>query len=490
MSHLTKPSLLKRTFTTLAVVATAIASIVYVQEFAKIDPLVNMRKRNMAAPDTMGIRLGDVKFIQYRGSKRVAEGQVESVFIPSDRSRFQLTNVTQGAYTADDGKQLSFTAPSAEWNATGRVLTATNGARVWNKDIDLKTKLFRINEKDQILYIPGKVHGMFYDGNLIANNLRYDLPIKFARFGPFSWDGNVALSLQDGEPPARKQWKVSGQGGNASNAKIKGGTITWENAAATDGDIIIEADLVSLERESDILTATGKVRYFSTKANVSCEKAVVYRKEKRAVLTGAVDMLVKPRDKQTKAVVEEIPPFRPVVPKDLSEGRPEAPPAQKSAQDSQLDDDLQNAKTMRQYPTAITAARIEYWYGKGNRHAVITGSPQARQDLPGSRWRHLWAHEAMYDGEKEVLTLLSRAGKADARAQTSIGDDIIAEKVIVSTKEDEDDLEATNVKGSIFGKSDDEDGGVKPPDPLKPGTKKGGGLQGPIGTQKPPGRRT
>jgi lipopolysaccharide export system protein LptA len=222
------------------------------------------------------------------------------------------------------------------------------------------------------------------------------------------------------------------------------------------------------------------VKYFSPKANMSCEKAVIYRKEKRAVLTGNVDMLVKPKDKQTKAVVEEIPPFRPEVPKEISTERPAAPPTEK--QGNPIDDDLQNAKTLRNYPTAITAAKIEYWYAKGDRHAIITGSPQARQVLPEGRWRKLWAHEAQYDGEKEFLTLISREGQSDARAQTSLGDDIVAERVVVSTKEDDDDLEAKGVKATVYGKSD-EDTGIKPPDPIKPKTG-GGGLKGNIGKNR------
>lgn len=486
MSRSTNPSFLKRTMTVLAFAGTGIASIFYIQAFAQIDPLLKMRRGAVISPDQMGISLGNVHLVQYRGDKKVAEATVDKVFIPSDRSQFQLSQVHDATYFAENGKKVQFSAPKAVWNATGRIMTANEGVRMWNTDMDLRTAVFRINERQQTLYMPGRIVGNFYKGKLLANNLSYNISDKYAKFGPVSWDGNLALNLQDDGTAVRKQWKIESAGGDYTDKK---GIQTFTKGTATDFDIIVKADLIVLEKSTDIVTATGNVRYYSPKANVSCEKAVIYRKEKRAVLTGAVDMLVKPKEKQTKAVVEEIPPFKPVVPKEIAEERPAAPPTQASGQSNPLDDDLQNAKTLRSYPTAITAARIEYWYARGSRRAVISGGPQARQDLPEGRWRHMWAHEAFYDGEKEFLTLKSRPGKADARAQTSIGDDVIAESVVVSTKEDEDDLEAKGVKATVYGKSD-EDGGVgpKPPDPIKPKTG-GGGLQGPINNKKPPRRR-
>jgi lipopolysaccharide export system protein LptA len=477
MSHSTKNLFLKRIAGTLGAGITALASITYVQEFAKIDPLVNMRKHTAIEPGQMGITLGDVKLVQYRGDRKVAEAEVDHVFIPSDRSQFQLDNVTDGAYISDQGKKIGFTAPKALWNASRRILTASEGARVWNADFDLSTELFRINEKDQVLYVPGQIQGKFYKGSLKANNFKYEIRDEYAKFGPVAWEGKVALNIQDDGQAPRKQWRIESAGGDM---RIKNGIKTFTKGTATDFDIIVKADLITHDEKTDVVTATGNVKYFSPKANMSCEKAVIYRKEKRAVLTGNVDMLVKPKDKQTKAVVEEIPPFRPEVPKEISTERPAAPPTEK--QGNPIDDDLQNAKTLRNYPTAITAAKIEYWYAKGDRHAIITGSPQARQVLPEGRWRKLWAHEAQYDGEKEFLTLISREGQSDARAQTSLGDDIVAERVVVSTKEDDDDLEAKGVKATVYGKSD-EDTGIKPPDPIKPKTG-GGGLKGNIGKNR------
>ncbi len=475
MSHSTKKSFLKRTLSVLAIAAAGVGSIIYIQEFAKIDPLVNMRKRNLISPDQLGMTLGKVHLVQYRGDKRVTEASVDKVFIPSNRSQYRLEGVSQGTYTAEDETRVHFAAPTALWNASGRILTADN-ARVWNKDIDLKTPQISIDERTQALRAPGTIRGKFYKGQIEAKGLLYAMNDQVATLGPMHWAGHIALDLQEEQGQSLKRWEFETEGN--ANLNIKNGVRSWDKGTATDGDIIVKADHFEHNEKTDVVTATGNVRYFSAKANLTCAKAVIYRKDKRAVLTGAVDMLVKPKAKQAKAVVEEIPPFRPMVPEDIAKERPAAPPVQKSEQEKKLDQDLQSPKSIRDYPVAITAAKIEYWYGRGSRRATITGEPQARQELPGGRWRHISANQAFYDGEKDTLKMVSRAGQADTRLRTSIGDDILAQQVIVSTKEDDEDLEANGVKGKIYGASDDDGPGPKGPDPIRPGN---GGLQGPIG---------
>ena len=450
--------------------------IYYAQEFVKIDPLLGMRKNPGMSPDQLGITLGDVKLIHYRGKERIAQAKVDQLFIPSNRTEFRMTGVTDGAYYPEPKKRFNFQAPLATWNAVKRTLVAEKGARVWNKDLDLKTALFRLNDRMQTLYVPGKVSGKFFRGQLDSQNLLYAMKADTVVVGPTHWNGNLALSLQDEAKPVQKRWEFDSVKGTFN---IKGDLRTWEKGTATDGEIIIQADKIEHNNKTDVVTATGNVRYFSARANLTCEKAVIYRREKRAVLTGAVDMLIKPKKDQSKAMIEEIPPFKPVVPEEVAKSRPGAPAGQKSEQQKKLDDDVQNPKTIRDYPMVVTAAKVEYWYARGSRRAVITGDPQARQELPEGRWRHLWAFQAFYDGEKETLRMESRQGQMDTRLLTSVGDDVVAEQVTVSTKEDDEDLEAKGMKGTIFGKSDDDEVGPPPPDPLKPKT--GGGLSGKIG---------
>ena len=122
---------------------------------------------------------------------------------------------------------------------------------------------------------------------------------------------------------------------------------------------------------------------------MACDKVVVYRKDKRAVLSGNVRMLIKPKDemeKQVKADRGEIPVFHPQVPAEVAAS---APLQGQSQEDKDLDEEVRSGKTTRKYPTVVLATNIEYWYAKGNRHAIITGNPQATQSLAENRWRRV-----------------------------------------------------------------------------------------------------
>jgi hypothetical protein len=184
----------------------------------------------------------------------------------------------------------------------------------------------------------------------------------------------------------------------------------------------------------------------------------------------------------------EIPPFKPQVPDDIAKDRPPAPPG-KSDDEKKLDDEVRSGKTTRKYPILVLADKVEYWYAKGSRHAVITGSPQARQELAGGRWRYGWTHEAFYDGEKETLRMVSTEGKKDTRVKSSLGDDFVADTATVSTQEDNDEMSADGIVGDFYQEGDEipSTGGDKGKTGTGTGDKKGGGdvkppaIKGPIG---------
>jgi hypothetical protein len=198
---------------------------------------------------------------------------------------------------------------------------------------------------------------------------------------------------------------------------------------------------------------------------------VIYRREKRAVLTGHVHMLVKPKD-QEKLDLSELRPFTPMVPDSIAAKRPAAPPSQESQQQKDLQEELRSSKTLRKYPLHLSADRIEYWYRKGNRHAVITGSPQAMQELPDAdHWRRAWAYKALYNGETEKLDLQSAPGKRDARMKNSLGDDLTAKWFQVSTKENDEEYEGDEVYGDVAPTGDEDLDTVKGKKPATPTNK-------------------
>jgi hypothetical protein len=188
------------------------------------------------------------------------------------------------------------------------------------------------------------------------------------------------------------------------------------------------------------------VQYFSAKADIVSDDCVIYRKEKRAVLTGHVLMYVKPKkDEDEKPKVEPLPPFQPQTPEEAI-GKP---PEKVTDEEKQKANEIRDNKSVRDFPAIVVSEKTEYWYAKGARRAVITGSPQARQELSNSRWRLIWTNVGYYDGERETLKMVSSKSKHDTRMKNSLGDDVTAEWMLVSTKEDDDSMKGHDFAGSL-----------------------------------------
>jgi hypothetical protein len=168
----------------------------------------------------------------------------------------------------------------------------------------------------------------------------------------------------------------------------------------------------------------------------------------------------------------EIPPFRPNLPEHMVAN---APAPSQSSDEKALDDEVRSGKTTRTYPTVILGSTVEYWYSKGNRHAVVSGSPQATQQLAGTRWRKVWATRARYDGEANSVLLESAEKKPDVRMKNSQGDDLLARSFTFSTEEGNDDWSAQDLQGTVTADNQEETGTgttTTPPPPKAGAAKK------------------
>jgi hypothetical protein len=458
-----------------AAVAASVAGVAYIQWAMKLDPFARYRPdENRSMAQQIGVRLEDVKLLHWAKGKLALQCEVDRIDVRRDRQNMEFVGVRNGVYFAEKN-QFNFSGERATYSAGFQQFEVRSGARVWNADLDLKADGLKYRQRIGRLQTTGPVSGRLFDGIVKAENLLYFPETKDFEAGPINWEGKIAKNNLIQE--------VSGQG-SSSLWKIKavkmsrqGGSEVWTDGTATDGEIIVQAPKLERNVRTDVLTATGGVKYFSKKANLLCDQAVVYRREKRAVLTGSVTMLVKPEDRQTLEV-SEIQPFRPMVPDEIAASRPK-PPSQMTEEEKRQNEELRSSKTAKKYPTTITAERIEYWYGQGERRATVTGSPQARQDFPNGRWRHMWTTTAYYDAEKETLKLVSAKDKKTTRVMTSIGDDLVATWFQTSTKEEgEDQWEGEGVEGTVVSDDDEinrrDPPGNRPP-PANPR------LRGPIG---------
>lgn len=457
---------LKNTGLALAATASVGASWLAIASIAGQDALARFR----VASDTTspGIVMKNADFAVYDGARLLATAKASRMETSRDRTRVDLIKITDGKLYPEKGDPVLFTSEKASYEQFTRRVLGSAGVRLKGKDFDLTAPAFIYSEREQRLIADGKFQGKFQGGQVSATSLVYDGRGEKWTMKAVAWSGPIQDPRQPGQ---RRRWDFK-----ADDMEVQGDTRIYLKARATDGEIIVRADRIEHKASTDVITATGNVRYWGEEANVSAPKLVVFRRESRLIASGRVNLLIKPEaEKGLKE--EEIPALVPYVPDQIAETRPPAP----AAGQSKPDEVIRTTKNIRDFPVTVIADQVEYWYREGGRRAEITGSPQARQEIGSDQWRMIWAHRAKYDGEGDWLTLLSRDGQKDARLKASNGDDFKALEFRISTKKDDDRWSAKKPEGVSY--IDD--------DPNRPRTTGGGGsqpppsLRGRIGGQRP-----
>ncbi|MBS1721035.1 MAG: hypothetical protein JST35_11365 [Armatimonadetes bacterium] len=438
----------------------AVGGITYgTQRLIHLDAFAKLRERD--SMDRFAANIENVSLTHYYRDRLIAKADVGRIVLLPDQHNIRMINVRNGRYTADKNLIVEFEGENAVYDSGRKFLDGPNGGHIKSKDFDLQVRQFQFDEIRSRIFVPSEIQGTLGGGKVKAASFAYAAKDRSWIVGHTVWTGPVAMTLEPGQTGQREQWTISGDGGG------KNDIFTYTNAYAKSKDTIVKAQKIIHDRKAGVITAMGKVTYFSAKANMLCEKVIIYEREKRSVFTGDVQMVIKAKDQQTEPKEEEVQPLRPVVPDGLA-GTP--PDPKRTAEQKKLDDELRSSQSARKYPVQVRADKIEYWYKKGERRAIISGAPEAFQALPGGRWRRLWTYQAFYDGELETLKLTSKPGQRDTRMRDSIGDDVTAIWLIISTLEDDDEWSGKEVRGKMMADPDD-DNGTPPP------------VRGPIGAR-------
>ena len=421
-----------------AVTAIVVGGYFSIAKVMKTDVMAPYRVENTPFPFGEGVIIKNFDLKSYRGAELVAQAKVDEAKIRNDRSLIELNGVHDGVFYEDKTGNFHFSARKATYGTYSKAILADNDVRVWNKNVDLKAEGFTYDHTNKKVTVKGSVTGKLNGGEVTCEQVVIDLATSELRTAKVAWVGPLQI---DGG--AKTPWTVE-----ADSSKTTNGVSTYTKAKGRDKETIVSCDSMSWERKTDVVTATGNVQYFGREANVTCAKAVIERKPGKATLTGKVAMLVKAKESAPKE--EQIPPFTPKVPPSVQAERPQADTT--PAQDAKTDQEEQvrSSKNLREYPIALSSERIEYWYRKGSRKAIVTGKPYGRQQLPDLAWRELYADKAEWDGEGDQLTLLTLGRERGVRMLNSLGDDMTAFKFVTSTKEGEDDYSAEKMVGTMM----------------------------------------
>lgn len=414
--------------------------VIGIQRILSGDPMARYRA-NPALNDIPIMEMRDVTLHHYDGGVLVNEAKVARLDVTRDRMVILGSKVTNGKLYRKGKVEFEYEGKRFEWNDATKFLNLNDEMRFWNKDIDLKGTNLTYDQRSGELKIPKGLTGKFYNGTIKAAKLEMNAISGKRLISDVVWTGILPVELTQNVP-----------GGAAKPSKpwiIEGKTQTYENGRdvfttvyATNGEVIFRADRA--ERFTDagtgreIVTASGSVKYYAPELNVLCDKLMIDRKIRRAVLEGNVTMFLKPEG-EAKLKEEPLKPMRPMVPEEIARQRPTGPTT------SPNNDDLRKPESRRRYPVRIFAQKIDYSYATGAKKAFVTGNPQARQELPQGQWRMFWAPEAVWDGESEILRMIGPKAKQAVRSVFSNGDTAKADSFWLSTKRDEDRYGAENV---------------------------------------------
>ncbi len=408
-----------------------------IRKVVQTDVMKDYRPEATVYKSGEGVIIKGFKLRSYRGERLVAEALVKEATMRDDRSTVQLVGVSDGVLHDKEG-DFQFTAGKATYGTYSKSLICEDGINVWNQDVNLIAAGFTYDHNAHRVTVRGSVTGKLSEGDLTCQDTVIDMGTNTILAGPVAWVGPLAVGGQE-----KTEWRIQ-----AENVKISKGVSTYMKARGEDKETIVSADKMTYDRKEDVVTGEGNVTYFGRESNLTCERIVIYRKEGRAVITGKVNMLVKAEESAPKQ--EEIPPFTPTVPRDVALSRPSATTTPAQDAETERQEQVRSSENLRQYPIAIAADRVEYWYRKGSRKAVVTGNPFARQQLPELQWRELYADKAEYDGEKDRIVLSSSGANRGVLMKNSLGDEMRFRKVDASTKKGEDDLEATDPMGKMM----------------------------------------
>lgn len=409
-----------------------------------VDPFAHLRSDGSSAG--FDLNLGKFKFKAYQNGKEVASATVDKGTIFKNTRTVDMQGVTNGVMTTEEGEKLQFNAPAATYDINSKDTVAPLGVQIKTKDSVLNAPSMRYDATRKIATAPGQLKGKIGDGVVTGQNLTMDVAKKSVKIGDVTYEGKVKVDQQD------QEWKIA-----ADEFESTGKNKTlYTKCKAVSEDQIIYADKVEYDRSTEVLIATGNVRTYGKEANVVSDKATIKRKESRALFEGTVTMMMKP---EGETAITEVPLSRMQASSPDSVG-PTTKPVGKNDPDRPKDEAIRDQDSLRKYPAVVRADKIDYVYKEGERHADITGSPMGRQEIEG-RWRMLWADSGDYNGETKRLTLKSSSGRR-VRARTSLGDDMRAVMMVVSTKKDDDYMKATDSEGVVRVSQDDlpkKDGG-------------------------------
>lgn len=358
---------------------------------------------------------------QVRDAKLFQDGKL---FAKAAAGYLEYRSIRQEVYVSDHPR---FTLLHNRW-LKDKPVQATVPAMLWN----LKNRTLQSEGAIQLHWEGGRAETESLSMNLADSSV--GLGAGFIQMTPAAMPTRLStilpLGTQDSNQNNRKQQrelKITWKG----RARSQNDVLKVSDLQVLDGDTEMKAKSAELDNEQQHVVATGDLQMKDPRAELTGDKLEAWLDEKRAMLTGNVRLLVKPKENGEQ--------------KPAGDKKPETgtqPP------DEEEKFTLENVK---KYPIVITCDEIEYFYRK--KTANLKGNLKATQTLKNGKIRTLTAQKAEYDQKKEILTLTGNVTIEFEKGK------LLTPKVVVSVKEGDEWFEADPGSGIITVDEEEEDAG-------------------------------
>jgi len=386
----------------------------------------------------VGSVMTDVKATVYERGQKKAEFGVDRLDIRRDKQYMMLFGLQDGKVYQDGIERASFDAVQASYNASEELLTILGGAHVKGKDYDVTAPTAKVDIRNKRVVMAQGITGTFLKGTIKAEKLELGYGAGRHMATKVEWRGT---------PPSEAVIQSRDLQIRAARTEFTAdpNVTIFFDAEVIDENALMRGKKITIDHSKDVVTIDGGAEYYGPEAILSAPKVVVFRKQKKALATGAgggVYLLVKPEGEKGVPALSKQP------------AQPELPPGLSQPQSDDTDE-LRSAKNLRKYPIVVTASNVEYFYAKGSKKAIITGEPRALQQLRAGTWRELTAPRAEYEEEKELLSLFSAGEGKDVHMKNSAGDDYIAKNVRVGTTPGKETFSGNGVEGVMKVREDE-----------------------------------
>lgn len=383
------------------------------------DPFARFNQRFAEAGlGNVAVRFEQVELTLRDEQMKWAEVKADRIDLSRDRIEWRVINIRESQLYEEGELFAKATAKLLLYQTSKQQAQLSGNPKItilknrWLQDQPMTARVSEIHwdTRARKITAPSETHLQWKEGRATVKGFTLDLSNRQITLGA------GALFMQ-AQPPGSENDKKRELKITYSGAKGIKDVLDVDDLTVTDEDTVMKAKRASYNEKTRYVMATGSLSLTDPKVELTGDKMEAWLREKRALLSNKVQLLVKPKEENI------------------------APP--------NTDQEETTLQSARRYPVVVTCDQIEYFYRK--KIAYLKGNLKAVQKVKDGKTRTLTAQSAEYDQKKEILILKGNVVLEHEDGRFN------APEVIVSVKEGDEWIQVKGGSGVVFVEDEEEE---------------------------------